>query len=122
VKFLADESVDRQIVDRLRQDDHLVWYVAEMEPGISDDAVLDLANREAALLLTADKDFGELVYRQRRLVPGVVLIRLAGLSPMSKAEVVASAINKRNTELRRAFAVITPGRIRIRRWSTYVVG
>jgi predicted nuclease of predicted toxin-antitoxin system len=118
VNFLADESVDRQIVYRLRQDDHVVWYVAEMEPGIPDDAVLDLANRETALLLTADKDFGELVYRQHRLAPGVVLIRLAGLSPMSKAELVASAINKHTIELRRAFAVITPGRIRIRRWST----
>jgi len=35
MNFLADESVDRQIVDRLRQDEHLVWYVAEMEPGVS---------------------------------------------------------------------------------------
>jgi predicted nuclease of predicted toxin-antitoxin system len=117
VKFLADESVDRQVVDRLRQDDHVVWYVAEMEPGISDGAVLDLANREAALLLTADKDFGELVYRQYRLAAGVVLIRLAGLSPTSKAKVVASAINKHAPELPGAFAVITPGRIRIRRLS-----
>jgi len=117
VNFLADESVDRQIVEGLRQDGHLVWYVAEMEPGIPDEAVLDLANREAALLLTADKDFGELVYRQRRLAPGVVLIRLAGLSPMSKAKVVASAINEHTTELPRGFVVITPGGIRIRRWS-----
>ena len=117
MKFLADESVDRQIVDRLRQDNHIVWYVAEMAPGISDDVVLDLANREVALLLTADKDFGELVYRRHRFAPGVVLIRLAGLSPMSKAEVVASAINKYAPELPRAFAVITPGRIRIRRLS-----
>jgi Domain of unknown function (DUF5615) len=46
MNFLADESVDRQIVDRLRQDGHMVWYVAEMEPGISDDIVLGLANRE----------------------------------------------------------------------------
>ena len=118
MKFLMDESVDRQIVDRLRRDNHTVWYVAEMAPGISDDVVLDLANQEAALLLTADKDFGELVYRQRRIAPGVVLIRLAGLSPKNKAEVVASAVNKHSTELLRAFAVITPGRIRIRRWST----
>lgn len=55
MNFLADESVDRQIVERLRQDGHLVWYVAEMEPGISDDIVLASANQEAALLLTADK-------------------------------------------------------------------
>ena len=115
MNFLADESVDRQIVDRLRQDGHLVWYVAEMEPGIADDTVLDLANQEAALLLTADKDFGELVFRQRRLAPGIVLIRLAGLSPAGKAEVVASAINGHASELSQAFAVITPGTIRIRR-------
>lgn len=88
-----------------------------MEPGVSDDAVLDLANREVALLLTADKDFGELVFRLRRLASGVVFIRVAGLSPTSKAEAVASAINKHTTELPRAFAVITPGSIRIRRWS-----
>jgi hypothetical protein len=43
VRFLADESVDRQLVDRLRKDGHAVRYVAEMEPGVSDDIVLDLA-------------------------------------------------------------------------------
>ena len=63
MKFLADEGVDKQIVDRLRQDGHSVWYVAEMEPGISDDEVLTIANQENAILLTADKDFGELIFR-----------------------------------------------------------
>ena len=50
MNLLADESVDRQIVERLRDDGYLVRYVAEMEPGISDDTVLDLANQENALL------------------------------------------------------------------------
>ena len=59
MNVVADESIDRPIVDRLRQDGHQVWYVAEMEPGISDDAVLDIANREVALLLTADKDLAK---------------------------------------------------------------
>ena len=113
--FLVDESVDGQIVDRLRQDGRIVWYVAQMEPGISDNSVLNLANREKALLLTADKDSGELVFRQRRLAPGVVLIRLAGLSPTRKAEIVAFTINRHAEELPQAFAVITPGAVRIRR-------
>mgnify|MGYP001149274885 CR=1 FL=1 len=117
MNFLADESVDRQIVDRLRQDEHLVWYVAEMEPGVSDDIVLDLANREAALLLTADKDFGELVFGQHRLMPGIVLIRLAGLPPLRKAEIVTSAIKQHGAELPHAFAVITSKVFRIRRSS-----
>jgi predicted nuclease of predicted toxin-antitoxin system len=117
VNLLADEGVDRQIVERLRQDGHRVWYTAEMEPGISDDAVLDLANREASLLLTADKDFGELVFRQRRSTAGVILVRLAGISPAHKAEMVASAIAAHLAELPQAFTVITPGIIRIRRRS-----
>jgi len=41
MKFIADESLDRPIVDRLRTDGHRVLYVAELDSGISDDAVLD---------------------------------------------------------------------------------
>ncbi len=114
MKFLADENLDSQIVERLRQDGHLVWYVAEMEPGISDDVVLDLANQEEAILLTSDKDFGELVFRLRRIASGVVLIRLAGLSIISKAEIIANTINEHSSELLGAFTVITPTAIRIR--------
>ena len=44
MNFVADESVDKQIVERLRDDGHSVWYVAEMAPSISDDEVLQLAN------------------------------------------------------------------------------
>jgi predicted nuclease of predicted toxin-antitoxin system len=55
-----------------------VLYVAEMDPGISDEKVLAAANDINALLLTTDKDFGELVYRLRRISAGVLLIRLGG--------------------------------------------
>ncbi len=115
MNFLADESIDQPIVKRLRGYGHRVWYVAEMDPGISDDMVLDLANRHKALLLTADKDFGELVFRQKRSTQGVLLIRLAGLSAARKADVVAVAVAEHQTELTQAFAVIEPGYIRIRR-------
>jgi predicted nuclease of predicted toxin-antitoxin system len=115
VNLLADESVDHQIVDHLRRDGHAVRYVAEMEPGISDDSVLDLANQEADVLLTSDKDFGELVYRQRRATSGILLVRLAGLSSVRKAEVVASIVNEHSGELPGAFAVLSPGSFRIRR-------
>ena len=115
MKFLADENVDKPIVERLRKDGHVVLYVIEMEPSISDDKVIRQANQESALLLTADKDFGELVFRQGRIIYGVVLIRLAGLSPQRKAEVVAVAIQEHADELAQNFAVITPGAVRIRR-------
>ena len=115
MNFLVDESVDRQLVDSLRQDNHFVLYVAEMEPGISDESVLNLANQREALLVTADKDFGEMVFRQLRITCGVVLIRLAGLLPETKGEIVASLMRKYSTEIAHSFTVITPNAIRIRR-------
>ena len=112
--FLADENIDRQIVDRLRLDGHDVMSVIEMEPGISDDKVLELANAKKAILLTADKDFGEFVFRQHRLTHGLVLVRLAGWPPLQKAEIVSVAINQYAEKLKGVFSVIRPGIIRIR--------
>ncbi|MBS1221627.1 MAG: hypothetical protein H6R23_1247 [Proteobacteria bacterium] len=115
MKFVADESVDFPIVERLRRDGHSVWAVVEMDAGIADDLVLDHANQQNAVLLTADKDFGELVFRLKRLNLGVVLVRLAGLPPKRKAEVVARVISEKGEELKEAFSVITANALRIRR-------
>ena len=115
MNLLADEGVERQIVERLRADGHTVLYIAEMEPSIPDDVVLDRANQITALLVAADKDFGELVFRERRLSSGgVVLIRLAGLSAERKAEIVSKVLEERGSEFAHAFTVISPGRVRIR--------
>ncbi|MEH2184197.1 DUF5615 family PIN-like protein [Nostoc sp.] len=54
MKFLGDENLDWQIVERLRLNGHEVLYVVEMEPGILDDEVFNLANNESAILLTND--------------------------------------------------------------------
>jgi uncharacterized protein DUF5615 len=56
VNLFADESVDSPVVDRLRQDSHDVVYVAELAPGITDDAGLRETNNGDAVLATADKD------------------------------------------------------------------
>jgi predicted nuclease of predicted toxin-antitoxin system len=114
VNLLADESVDRQIIDQLRKDGHSVWYLTEMKPGLTDDEVLQKANQETAILLTADRDFGELIFRLNRFTLGVILIRLAGVSPLKKVAFVSSAIKKRSTEFQSAFSVITPNAVRIR--------
>jgi hypothetical protein len=55
VIFLADESVDRQIVQAIRRDGYEVISVAETSPGIPDTKVLSRANEAGAVLLTADK-------------------------------------------------------------------
>ncbi len=96
---------------------HAVLDVTEMDPGISDDKVLSMANESKAILLTADRDFGDLVFRQGQLTEGVVLIRLAGLPSIKKAELVSAIINQHAKEVQQAFSVITPGSIRIRKFN-----
>lgn len=114
MNLVADEGVDRHIVAQLRQDGHDVLYIAEMEPSISDDNVLSHANAQGALLLTEDKDFGELVFRQQLVHTGVVLIRLAGLSSQMKAVMVSAIFRDHAVELSNAFSVLSPGMVRIR--------
>jgi len=115
VKFLADENVDKPIVERLRKDNHVILYVLEIEPGIFDDEVIQRANQEGTLLLTADKDFGDLVFRQNRIIYGVVLIRLSGLSSKHKADIIAKAVQEHENEFAHNFTVISHGAVRIRR-------
>ena len=112
--LLGDESVERQIVEQLRQDGHSVGYIAETEPSVGDDVVLQRANESGAVLLTEDKDFGELVFRQRLVHHGVVLIRLYGLSADAKAGIVSAALAAHSSELVGTFTVISPGMVRIR--------
>lgn len=114
MNLLIDESVDRQVVEMLREDGHNVVYISELDPGIPDETVLSIANNRGALLVTADKDFGELVFRRQQLNAGVLLIRLAGLPPQSKAEVVTAAVRDHSDELPGAFSVLSRGMIRIR--------
>jgi predicted nuclease of predicted toxin-antitoxin system len=117
MNLLVDEGVDRQVVERLRRDGHEVIYVAELDPGISDETVLQRANEQAAVLLTVDKDFGELAFRQQLIHHGVVLIRLSGISTHTKSDLVADALLKRGAEFVNAFTVISPGMIRVRNTS-----
>ena len=114
MKLLADEGVDSAIVTRLRYDGHDVIYVAELSPGITDEAVLELANADERILMTADKDFGELVFRLRRVAFGILLVRLPGMPSTGKADAVAQVIGEHGVEMPGAFTVLSAGLVRIR--------
>lgn len=115
MNFLADESVDYPIVERLRHDGHEVSAISEMSPSISDDAVLAVANAHGVLLITGDKDFGELIFRLKRTANGVILVRLLGLSALGKANIVSNAIREHGHEMEKCFTVIEPANVRLRR-------
>ena len=75
MKFLAEECCDAELESLLRSKRHDVLYVIEFKPGTLDKEVLEKAFAEKRILLTEDKDFGELIYRFKKPASGVVLLR-----------------------------------------------
>jgi predicted nuclease of predicted toxin-antitoxin system len=63
-----------------------ITSVIEFSPGLNDREVLNLANREDRILVTFDKDFGELVVREKVKVKGLILLRFAPKSPQQIAD------------------------------------
>ena len=76
MKFLADECCDFALVEEIRQSGHDVFYVFDSIRGAAADDVLALAFDQRRILLTEDKDFGELVYRFKKPSHGIILIRI----------------------------------------------
>lgn len=113
--ILADESVDLPIIKSLRNHSFDVLAICEERPSISDDEVLKLANAGNRILLTADKDFGELVFRLNSAHAGVVLIRLSGMKPQEKSHLVVNAFLNLGESLIDSFTVIQSGLIRSRK-------
>ena len=97
MRLCADENVAEACVLRLRQAGHDVLWIRETAPGSSDVAVLARAQTEGRLLVTFDKDFGDLVFKQGAVAShGVVLFRIAQLSASAIAERMAAVIGSRN--------------------------
>jgi predicted nuclease of predicted toxin-antitoxin system len=115
MKLLADEGVDKPIVDLLRASGFDVHYILETDRGIDDDQVLQIANEEDRVLVTQDKDFGEMVFRLRKVHLGIVLIRLGITISSEKAILVTQAFLDHREKLKSAFTVIQNNAIRIRK-------
>ena len=115
MRFVADESCDFAVVRALRAYGHDVVAIAEISRRLSDQRVLALAHDEMRVLVTEDKDFGELVYASKQQTSGVVLLRFPAdaRSAMAKAAIVA--IESLGDRLLRRFTVIEPGRLRVGR-------
>ena len=110
-QIVADESVDFRIVSELRKIGFFVYSIAEELPSITDKAVLFVAFDKKALLITEDKDFGELVFRLKLLHHGILLMRVE--EKEYKIIAIASTIKQHYNELLNKFSVINNNKLRI---------
>jgi|SRR5882724_10712618 len=98
----------------LRGEGHDVFYVAEVTSGATDTEVIQRARDDGRLLLTEDKDFGELVFRSAAVVPGLVLLRISPERHLVKWIRLEAAIQQFGHRLPGRYVVIEEGRFRSR--------
>jgi predicted nuclease of predicted toxin-antitoxin system len=113
LKFLADENLPRICVASLRSQGFDVTWISEISASISDAEVCSLARMEDRIIITNDKDFGDLVIRDRISVPGVILLRLRGMGSSEIAAIVGQAMLQPH-DWSGQFSVVSKDTIRIR--------
>ncbi len=114
MRILADENIPGAAVNQLRSRGFDVLWVRTDMPGSDDRTVLARAQREGRLLITFDKDFGELAYRAGLPASsGVVLFRVAMPSARAVAQLLADTLEARE-DWEGRFSVIDDEKIRIR--------
>lgn len=114
MKFLVDESVEDGVVKYLRNAQHNTVSVSELSPGLRDVEVLSLAWREKRILITNDKDFGELIVRFGQPHAGVILFRLFQENAASKIASLRKILEKHASVLPRSFVIVSLRTVRIR--------
>ncbi len=113
MRLLANENVPQEAVDALRQRGHDVAWRRTEAPGSDDVAVLERAGAESRVLLTFDKDFGELAFRARLpAASGIVLLRIAAPSAQRVADVTLSVMESRD-DWAGHFSVVEEDRVRM---------
>jgi predicted nuclease of predicted toxin-antitoxin system len=114
VRILANENLARTVIVGLRAKGHDVLSVKESLRGEKDDAILALAQSEKRIVLTQDKDFGELAFHLGLSADcGVILLRLSGTDPDADNRRALDASESR-ADWQGHFSVITDERIRVR--------
>ena len=113
MRVLADENVPSAVLNALRRAGYDVFWVLTEAPGASDEFLLKSAQVEQRVVVTFDKDFGELAFR--RMDPasaGILLIRYQPPSPNTVGDLVVAALESR-PDWSGMFAVVEANRIRI---------
>jgi len=114
MRILANEDFPGEAVTALRKPKHDVAWIRTEAPGSSDQDVLNRACLEARLIVTFDKDFGELAFRSKLPATcGIVLFRISAPSAAHVA-CTAVAVLEGRTDWAGNFAVVEDHRIRIR--------
>lgn len=115
MKFIVDESSGKGVAQFLISKGYDVIYVGDFMEQALDESILEYASAENRVLVTNDKDFGELVYKKQKRVAGLILIRPKDERPSKRIQLIQYLLDKHWHQIEGNFVVITEKVVRIRK-------
>lgn len=113
MRFLVDECVGPTVALWLHKQNHEVFSVFEKWRGASDDEIIHKCHDENYILITSDKDFGEMVFRSRKVHSGIILLRCEPNTFQQKITVLKKLLENFPEKLSNNFVVVTNDKVRI---------
>ncbi|OGY26127.1 MAG: hypothetical protein A2Z24_01910 [Candidatus Woykebacteria bacterium RBG_16_44_10] len=113
LKFLIDENVDFPVAAFLRGLGFDTKTVVEEKPSLADKDILTLANQEDRILITNDKDFGQLIFEEGLSHKGIILFRLGDESSQAKIKRFKELLSTHKDQLANHFIVVTETKVRV---------
>ncbi|RMG72661.1 MAG: hypothetical protein D6710_04425 [Nitrospirae bacterium] len=114
LRFLADVNIEKQLIDFLRNSGYNVKCISEIDCQMEDEELLSLSNREKRIILTNDKDFGELIFYQQKATSGIILIRIKGQVVHEKLKMLKELLKNHKEDIKGNLILISKNKIRIR--------
>lgn len=114
LKFVLDVGVGHKVHKFLLSQGYDVISILDLDPSMPDSDILHIAERDQRMVVTMDKDFGELVFRSRQKHYGVLLLRLEDASGEEKTIVIDQVLSQHSDDLESKFCVYQNGILRIR--------
>ncbi len=112
--FLADENIPLYVVKQLQKEGYKVISVTEEFAGSSDEKILELSSRNKWVIITFDKDFGELIYKQKSNKPyGIILMRVTPKSPEYILQLLKWLLLQTNISFEVNFVVLNKDKVRV---------
>jgi predicted nuclease of predicted toxin-antitoxin system len=111
--FLANENIPLKSIKILRENGYNIKAIIEELAGISDEEVLRIAKKENRIILTFDRDYGKLVFREKKLVPGgIIYFRFTPTYPEECGEILLRILSFGNIQFKGMFTIVERTKIR----------
>ena len=113
MKFIVDECTGSNVANFLFQKGFEVISIFDQFRGVTDDFILEKCHTESYVLVTSDKDFGEMIFRQNRNHSGIILIRCEPNNFITRIEILIKLFENYSHEIENNFIVVTNTKVRV---------